>query len=171
MNRKKSIKVRTTMDDYSKIKPIASKAGTSYYLKPCADNGKSSLYNPDYEYGDKVNYKNLAYIADFKVNIPYSFYIRFKDSINCVLHQLPPYLLAEAVAFELIYMTCVGINDLFKVEHDNGFNVAIVRLYKKNANMSQAESIKYCEYYPYENAPIPINMKPDDLKKCTVRYR
>lgn len=68
-------------------------------------------------------------------------------------------------------MTCVGINDLFKVEHDNGFNVAIVRLYKKNANMSQAESVKYCEYYPYENAPIPINMKPDDLKKCTVRYR
>lgn len=168
MNRKKSIKVRATMADYSKIKPIASKVGTSYYLKLCDDNGKSSL---DYEYGDKVDYKNLAHIADYKVNIPYSFYIRFKDSINCVLHQLPPYLLAEAVAFELIYMTCVGINDLFKVEHDNGFNVAIVRLYKKNANMSQAESIKYCEYYPYENAPIPINMKPDDLKKCTVRYR
>ena len=101
MNRKKSIKVRTTMADYSKIKPIASKVGTSYYLKLCDDNGKSSL---DYE-------------------------------------------------------------------HDNGFNVAIVRLYKKNANMSQAESVKYCEYYPYENAPIPINMKPDDLKKCTVRYR
>ena len=47
MNRKKSIKVRTTMADYSKIKPIASKVGTSYYLKLCDDNGKSSL---DYEY-------------------------------------------------------------------------------------------------------------------------
>ena len=158
MNRKKSIKVRTTMADYSKIKPIASKVGTSYYLKLC-------------EYEDKVDYKNLAHIADYKVNTPYLFYICFQDSINCVLQQLPPYLLKEAVAFELIYMTCVGINDLFKVEHDNGFNVAIVRLYKKNANMSQAESVKYCEYYPYENAPIPINMKPDDLKKCTVRYR
>ena len=47
------------MADYSKIKPIASKVGTSYYLKPCDDNGKSSL---DYEYGDKVDYKNLAHI-------------------------------------------------------------------------------------------------------------
>ena len=47
MNRKKSIKVRTTMADYSKIKPIASKVGTSYYLKLRDDNGKSSL---DYEY-------------------------------------------------------------------------------------------------------------------------
>lgn len=168
MNRKKSIKVRTTMADYSKIKPIASKVGTSYYLKLCDDNGKSSL---DYEYGDKVDYKNLAHIADYKVNTPYLFYICFQNSINCVLQQLPPCLLKEAVAFELIYMTCVGINDLFKVEHDNGFNVAIVRLYKNNANMSQAESVKYCEYYPYENAPIPINMKSDDLKKCTVRYR
>lgn len=85
MNRKKSIKVRTTMADYSKIKPIASKVGTSYYLKPCDDNGKSSL---DYEYGDKVDYKNLAHIADYKVNTPYLFYICFQDSINCVLQQL-----------------------------------------------------------------------------------
>ena len=102
MNRKKSIKVRTTMADYSKIKPIASKVGTSYYLKLCDDNGKSSL---DYEYEDKVDYKNLAHIADYKVNTPYLFYICFQDSINCVLQQLPPYLLKEAVAFELIYMT------------------------------------------------------------------
>ncbi len=171
MNRKKSIKVRTAMANYSKIKPIANKAGTSYYLKPCDDNGKSSLYTLDYEYGDKVNYADLAHIADFKVNIPYSFYIRFQDSINCVLQQLPPYLLKEAVAFELIYMTCVGINDLFKAEHDKGFNVAIVRLYKNNASMPQAKPVKYCEHYPYENAPIPVNMKPNDLKKCTVRYR
>lgn len=79
MNRKKSIKVRTTMADYSKIKPIASKVGTSYYLKPCDDNGKSSL---DYEYGDKVDYKNLAHIADYKVNTPYLFILYLFSGFN-----------------------------------------------------------------------------------------
>ena len=103
MNRKKSIKVRTTMADYSKNKPIASIVVTSFYLKLCDDNGKCSV---DYEYGDKVDYKNLAHIADYKVNTPYLFYICFQDSINCVLQQLPPYLLKEAVAFEPLQKKC-----------------------------------------------------------------
>ena len=118
---------------YATIKPIVHKNGTPCYLRKLSEkeltNSAYTWLNNPKDFAEAVDYNKLSVIADIKMLHTWGYYGFFKPSVGEVIRQIPPRIIKDVVAFEII-CGAIGMNSIYNAELNAGFHVSVVRLYR-----------------------------------------